>query len=220
MQLVTGEHAGRSRFGGSPLLPEGQEWPSLGDEPTAFLCQVDLNLLPEADWGYPYPTHGLLSFFYSGMEDTDGIEPRDWHVLHFPPEAKLVETAAPGETYAANPIGFRLIDTYDPHQGVDVEDDVEGPRHQLFGFGQGIQNDEMGYCCEVSLRKSQGAIVSSAFIAECQAAADEWVLLLQVDSDPAAGFCWGDEGRLFFMIRKADLAAGRFDTVWVETQCY
>jgi len=48
---------------------------------------------------------------------------------------------------------------------------------------------------------------------------EEWQLLLQVDSDRRNGMCWGDEGHLYFMIRREDLRAARFDGVQLIVQC-
>ena len=51
--------------------------------------------------------------------------------------------------------------------------------------------------------------------------ANGWRLLLQVDSDLAAtGMEWGDEGRLYWMIRHEDLVAARFDRTVLHAQCY
>ena len=49
---------------------------------------------------------------------------------------------------------------------------------------------------------------------------DEWVLLLQLDSYEATGMMWGDCGRLFFMMRQADLLSRKFDEAWLVLQCY
>ena len=43
--------------------------------------------------------------------------------------------------------------------------------------------------------------------------ASELVLLAQIDSDSRSGMGWGDAGRLYWMIRRDDLAAARFDRV-------
>jgi uncharacterized protein YwqG len=49
--------------------------------------------------------------------------------------------------------------------------------------------------------------------------ADEWVLLLQFDSDSRIDVMWGDLGMLYFWIRKSDLAERRFDRTWMTVQC-
>ena len=52
-----------------------------------------------------------------------------------------------------------------------------------------------------------------------EAGADDWMLLLQLDSDDAAEFMWGDSGMLYYWIRKQDLALNRFDRTWMTMQC-
>lgn len=49
-----------------------------------------------------------------------------------------------------------------------------------------------------------------------QTRAGDWRLLLQLDSDV---WMWGDCGKLYFWIPRADLAACRFDRVWLQLQC-
>lgn len=49
--------------------------------------------------------------------------------------------------------------------------------------------------------------------------ADNWILLLQLDSDEKADLMWGDAGMLYYWIRSDDLAAKRFDRVWMSLQC-
>jgi uncharacterized protein YwqG len=52
------------------------------------------------------------------------------------------------------------------------------------------------------------------------ASAGDWTLLLQIDSEPRLGLEWADAGRLFYWIRKQDLAALRFDRCWAVLQSY
>ncbi len=46
---------------------------------------------------------------------------------------------------------------------------------------------------------------------------EEWILLLQIDSDLEVGMAWGGEemGRIYFWIRKQDLLQKNFDRCWV-----
>jgi len=48
---------------------------------------------------------------------------------------------------------------------------------------------------------------------------DEWILLLQLDSDDRAGLMWGDGGMLYYWMRRDDLLARRFDRAWMTLQC-
>jgi uncharacterized protein YwqG len=48
----------------------------------------------------------------------------------------------------------------------------------------------------------------------------EWALLAQIDSEPAAGMIWGDKGRLYWLIRRDDLSAGRFDAAVFARQSH
>ncbi len=51
-------------------------------------------------------------------------------------------------------------------------------------------------------------------------APSEWRLLLQLDTDEdGPGWMWGDSGRIYYWIRRGDLAAGAFDRTWLVLQC-
>ena len=50
--------------------------------------------------------------------------------------------------------------------------------------------------------------------------ADDWLLLLQIDTDYDVDMTWGDEGMLYFWIRGDDLRRRRFDNVWMSCQCH
>jgi len=49
--------------------------------------------------------------------------------------------------------------------------------------------------------------------------ATDWQLLLQVDSDEKVEMMWGDVGRLYFLLRKQDLALCQFERTWLIFQC-
>jgi uncharacterized protein YwqG len=108
------------------------------------------------------------------------------------------------------------------------------PVHRVLGWPHLIQNDSMEAESEASTRRGGvlgrlGDAVRSATVGGSRedegralerAARDSWRLLLQVDSDEAAGMMWGDAGMLYFWIRDDDLAARRFERVWCVMQCY
>lgn len=48
--------------------------------------------------------------------------------------------------------------------------------------------------------------------------AKEWQLLLQIDSLDKLGFMWGDGGKLYYWIRKCDLAKKDFTKIWLVKQ--
>ncbi len=46
-----------------------------------------------------------------------------------------------------------------------------------------------------------------------------WHLLLQIDTDSAPDTDWGDTGRIYFLMREADLMRRDFSGVWAILQC-
>lgn len=51
------------------------------------------------------------------------------------------------------------------------------------------------------------------------AQANPWRLLLQIDTDAAPNTEWGDTGRIYFLIREADLMRHDVSNSWVVLQC-
>jgi uncharacterized protein YwqG len=68
------------------------------------------------------------------------------------------------------------------------------------------------YCGDLSGYKDPRA-------AKLGTSATEWRLLLQIDSDEEAGMMWGDAGRIYFWLRREDLAARKFDAAHAILQC-
>lgn len=97
-----------------------------------------------------------------------------------------------------------------------VRDEGERPVHRLLGYADPLQFD-VYLSTEGNSSKAAPASWSSL---EHHRAAARWRLLLQIDSDPARKMLFGDNGVLAFMIREDDLAARRFDRVWVEWQSH
>ena len=94
--------------------------------------------------------------------------------------------------------------------------------HRILGNSQNIQGDMQedaqlvmnGYYCgkpfeDEDLKREK-----------LKETADEWILLLQLDSDDRGEFMWGDNGKLYYWIRKDDLIQCNFDNVWMDLQCH
>lgn len=75
--------------------------------------------------------------------------------------------------------------------------------HQVGGFAAPVQEPVESEIAAIVL---DATWASPELIEE----AGRWVLLAQFDSDGGAGMMWNDAGMLYWVIRSADLAAGRF----------
>jgi uncharacterized protein YwqG len=94
--------------------------------------------------------------------------------------------------------------------------------HHLLGYPQVIQNP-MELECQLA---SNGVYCGgpegyrSAAAKELAAGASDWRLLLQIDTDEEGpGWMRGDVGRIYFWIKRNDLASLRFHDVWLIFQC-
>lgn len=94
--------------------------------------------------------------------------------------------------------------------------------HRLLGFPQLIQNP-MELECQLASNGvycgSSGGYQSTK-AKELADGASDWILLLQIDTDEKGpGWMWGDVGRIYYWIKRHDLASLRFDDVWLVFQC-
>lgn len=98
----------------------------------------------------------------------------------------------------------------------------DGCRHRLLGNPNVIQG-EMRFTCQYASNGIYCGDLSAEEDPRARAlepGVEDWVLLLQVDSDEdGPGWMWGDCGRIYFWVRKQDLAHLNFDHAWVELQC-
>jgi uncharacterized protein YwqG len=93
---------------------------------------------------------------------------------------------------------------------------------RLLGNSDNLQGP-MRVQCALAASRSNGRPEASPATQEPSAeqAAGEWELLLQLDShEDEAGMMWGDMGRLYFWINRADLARRDFSQAWQFLQCY
>lgn len=219
---------GASKFGGAPDLPPGTDIPGSDGRPLTLLAQINLSDLEIAGIAHPFPARGILSFYYDIEEQPWGGDEEDrdgWRVMFYEGDPAELERAEVPEDrmlpeYAAS---FEAAESIDADELIDLDiddDDAEGifellengePKHQMLGFPFAVQNpvfmETAHYCDGVEDWD------------EAEKAADDYVLLFQMDSDDDLDAMWGDMGILYFSIKKEDLEAERFDRTKMIMQC-
>ncbi|CAN5869441.1 hypothetical protein BH23ACT12_BH23ACT12_03770 [soil metagenome] len=106
--------------------------------------------------------------------------------------------------------------SYECRQGPPMSE----ANHHFLGYSQNIQNDMQIQAQLVSNGAGEGGEGTQARRGELQSGTSDWVLLLQLDSDPSANLNWGDAGMLYFWIPRPDLRDRRFDRVWAILQSH
>lgn len=95
--------------------------------------------------------------------------------------------------------------------------------HRLLGWADTVQGEMTRECQLVSNGIDLGGHVpiDKARAEQLATGAPDWTLLLQLDTDEEGpGWMWGDCGRLYFWIRKQDLARADFSSIWGVLQSY
>jgi uncharacterized protein YwqG len=230
-----------SKLGGLPDLLPGLPWPKWKTGYLTFVAQVNLAELPSSEL---LPSVGMLSFFYDREQSAWGFDPKHkegFHLWHFPEISQLIRAAEPEPSTSPcaqlsfepflslpNPSAESVKDLL-----LEIEDDerygdfVEkhagpGPQHQILGWPHVIQN-EMELECQLvtnGLYVGDGSGYKDSRRKELERGADDWTLLLQIDSDDNAKMMWGDGGMLYVWIRRQDLAARNFEKAWTILQCF
>lgn len=234
---------GASRLGGQPDLP-GVAWPDKDGASLAFIAQIRLEDVASLDGEHLLPPSGWLSFFYDAQQQTFGDNPNDrngWKVYYFPPGAPMSDSIVPSDvpqnarykpcalTFAGEPTVPLQPNLEQPKLAWSPNDEkaYEGflssfqgggstaPRHHLLGYPDTIQDDMRVQC---QLMSHGVADPSDPKVAALRAGANNWILLLQVDSDERIGMRWGSAGMLYYWIERDALVNKRFDNVWVVLQ--
>ena len=117
---------------------------------------------------------------------------------------------------------MRTLDDQDMYANFFDEYSHQGPAHQLLGWPTLIQN-EMELECQMvtnGIYMGNTSGYKHPRRAELEKNAQDWILLLQVDSDDDAQMMWGDVGMLYFWIRRQDLERSDFGNAWCILQCH
>jgi uncharacterized protein YwqG len=210
LRLVPGGRgAGRSRLGGAPCAPTGFAWPRSGIEPMAFLGQLSLAevraVLPES----PLSDAGWLLFFYEQDATVHGDEPEDGargRVLLVEEAGGLAPVAAPAGLERSHPeYSLALVPewTLPDHVSAQVErlglDERE--RRRYFDLCDALAIRQAPVDAALTGEAPQHRLLGyPALVQDEPDGADEWRLLLQLDSDLDLEMLWGDAGRLYFLL--------------------
>ncbi|HSR69227.1 MAG TPA: YwqG family protein [Acidobacteriota bacterium] len=233
-----------SKLGGRPDLPPTFAWPVGESHPLAFLAQFNLSEVAPLAEETGLPGEGALYVFYDWQQQPWGFEAQDcdgWRIVYLLPEDlhTLEALEPPAEDPEACPFFKEIFLRFyrqrtlpgpdSPElEALDLDDDdldaycdiigeleeEHRPLHQFFGYPTQDQSTDMP--------AEAAKLASQAFPKTPPPAkpeGDEWVMLLQIDSDDEAGFMWGDMGRLHFWIRRDDLRYRRFERAWMFLLC-
>lgn len=220
---------GASRFGGIPDLPPGSSWPLRDDVPMEFVAQIRLADVAGLDPLGRLPQSGTLLFFYNSQWDCSDMAPDEACcavLFHDGPDSSLVRTPPPridyqGE-YDSEPrlapylhglaaLEFKPFETVPGGVSPFTKDTPLAEIWQDFTASHSSKWAPEGEESYVSNRLL-GYIDGQDYVgAHENGTADQ--LLLQVDSDDCAGFQWGDCDRLYFVLKKTELAARDFSKV-------
>src|SRR5262249_48908664 len=94
------------------------------------------------------------------------------------------------------------------------EPDNDADKHHLLGYVQPIIQDDPIY--EI-VSKIEGHDINDE---QGKELSKIWMLLLQISSDDGPWMPWVDSGSLYYLIRKDDLIARRFERIACVMQSY
>jgi uncharacterized protein YwqG len=183
----------------------------------------------QSTWGFDPKDAGSFAVMFL-PESTPPTERTDWPA-DLPDYARYqVSFLSSVETVMLPPWDSRLVqelhldpERLDAYQ--NLLDELSGgawaSRGLLGGHPDQIQNDMPLDCELVSARIycGDGSAYQDPRLPLFRQRARDWRLLLQVPSVEDAGMMWGGSGCLYYWIREEDLAARRFDRVWMILQC-
>lgn len=222
----------------------GADWDIEDPMPLTFLAQIDLSEIPSI--GSQLPNTGWLYFFYDGFCEPWGFDPNDrgsCRVVYsncdredlsrakwpdeLPDEFRYYYTRLTASIELTLPQFASEIPERPPasEKYQELRESLAAEpadvQHRLLGHPQEIQNPMEVECQRVTngFRCGSPADYAAEGASDFDDGAADWRLLLQIDSDDAPSWMWGDCGRLYFWIRRQDLAARDFSNVWLILQC-
>jgi uncharacterized protein YwqG len=236
---------GASRIGGVPDVPPDFKWPFRNEVPQSFIAQIYLDDVHQYDTNGTLPSHGMLWFFYDAKQETYGADPADrggWSVIFSDDYAGLQRIAVPANLpaesqFKACSVSFASEVTLSQNPKLEISDfdwtddevkkyesllstfpnpvDHAAVHNQLLGNPQTIQ-DDMRLECQLASHAITD--INDPRAAEISKGANEWQLLLQIDSDERLGMSWGSAGMIYYWITESDMKAHKFEHSWLVLQ--
>lgn len=238
--------AGVTHLGGLPDLPVRTTWPEWKGSPMAFVAQVRLEEAAPFDSEKLLPAAGMLSFFYDASQETYGADPDDrggWQVLYYanvaanwqprqpplelPSEARFkpcTVTFSNELTLPYSPVQVQAELKWSEGQVEGYESFLKGfpgaqehasLHHRMFGHPNQLQDDMQLQC---ALMANGVRSLDEPGAADLVKTKEDWLLLIQVDSDYNAGMKWATSGLLYYWIERRALANYRFEQSWLVLQ--
>lgn len=185
-------------------------------------------------WGYDPKDRGCARVYY--FEDVNVLSPAEFpddleDYFRFPEIAISARSEKSYQSYEDFLVQrekmvqeWEAFEAAEKSLGIYREDDPECSK--LLGWANVIQGNMTRECELVAKRgyylgNSWDEVTPRDRQETEQWANRDWLLLLQLDTVETDGFelMFGDGGRIYFYIRREDLAARNFDNVWLILQC-
>lgn len=252
VHLIKTSEKTNSKLGGKPIVEsEDFIWPRSDNAPMTFLAQLDLSEISRQynyDW---LADEGSILFFYDVKAMPWGYDPKDkgkWKVIY--QSAPNIEIDYPSDmekkcTIAEHYIRAKKIEILPSFEDLSIErlnlsdEEIDlyieidehydefnchgdFPAHQVGGFPQPIQGDEMQFEAKMAsngIYMGDGKAYKNATREDFETAKNEWELLFQFDSDEEINAMWGDLGMLYFWVEPEKSKANNFSDVWLILQC-
>lgn len=215
-------------LGGTPLLPPDEPWPQWNGRPLDFLGAIDFSGFARFGAIPGLPATGTTAFYYASETPRpwgDAAAQRDgWRVYTgalqpaTPPSkaTSYPETTLGGAPFLSlpspqEPAVRRLETIYSGILPVYAQLHAawarhtcpdNAPAHQLGGWPALVQRPVGPDCLYASTGRPLDSPNPPALTPDEQRTAEDWRLLLQLDSDRRLGWYWGDPGRIYFCNRR------------------
>jgi uncharacterized protein YwqG len=230
----------QSKILGLPYLPRDQTYPKdIDGHPMLLLAQLNFSEIPTIP---DYPDQGILQFFISTNDDTFGANLESFEsmqaqsrfqVRYFgsivaePEQIHDFEFLRPEFADAAlrSPAEWECELSFEQKEGIVCLEDYRFEQclgaHFFERFGANQAEVQETYWQTFS---SQGHRIGGyAFFPNTDpriaAPEEDWLLLLQIDTDSEAGIFWGDVGVGSFFIPRANLLRRDFSKVLYTWDC-